>query len=142
MSTCTRTNTGAHTHEGEHLLNWFHTDHLGRPIVESVNDVLVHAYTEDDDIAEAVAVVRGLIDRARAEAKGNPKAYERGFAVSTDERAAIELVILDACEYMAINGYAEDESYPEDAALAQFFGDTGTIARECFAMIPGWFPAR
>ena len=33
------------------------------------------------------------------------------------------------------------DSYPEDSALARFLGDTGGVARECFAAIPGWFPA-
>jgi hypothetical protein len=142
MSNCSRTNTGTTDHDGPHLLNWFHTDHRGRPIVESVNDVLVHAYTEDADIAEAVAVVRGLVDRARAEFRGNRKAYEAGFAVNTAEREAIELAVGDACDYMATNSYGNDDSYPEDAALARFLGDTGAVARECFAAIPGWFPAR
>jgi hypothetical protein len=142
MSSCSRTNAGTATHDGPHLLNWFHTDHRGRPIVESVNDVLVHAYTEDGDIAEAVAVVRGLVDRARAEFKRNPRAYEDGFAVTTAEREAIELAVGDACDYMATNNYANDDSYPEDSALARFLGDTGGVARECFAAIPGWFPAR
>jgi hypothetical protein len=43
---------------------------------------------------------------------------------------------------MTTNNYANDDSYPEDAALARFLGDTGAVARECFAAIPGWFPAR
>lgn len=138
---CSHTNVGPQAHDGAHLLNWFHNDHLDRPVFESVNDVLVHAYTEDDDIAEAVEVVRGLIDRARAERKATPKAYEHGFAVTDAEREAILLAVGDACEYMAVNGYADDESYPEDAALAQFFGPRGTIAVECFKLVPGWFPA-
>jgi NOL1/NOP2/fmu family ribosome biogenesis protein len=127
MSNCSRTNTGTTNHDGPHLLNWFHTDHRGRPIVESVNDVLVHAYEEDDDIAEAVAVVRGLVARARAEFRGNRKAYEAGFAVTTSEREAVELAVGDACDYMATNNYANDDSYPEDSALARFLGDTGGV---------------
>lgn len=139
MTSCSRTNTGPQSHDGAHVLNWFHTDHADRPIFESVSDVLVHAYEEDEDIAEAVEVVRDLVKRARAEY--GPKAYERGFEVTEAEREAIALAVGDACEYMAINNYADDESFPEDAALARFFGPTGTIATECFKMIPGWFPA-
>lgn len=136
---CSHTTLGPQAHDGAHLLNWFHEGIAGRPVFEAVNDVLVHAYEEDPDIAEAVEVVRGLIARARAEY--TPTAYRSGFAVNAAERDMIILAVGDACEYMAINNYADDESYPEDAALAQFFGDRGTIATECFALIPGWFPA-
>jgi NOL1/NOP2/fmu family ribosome biogenesis protein len=86
--------------------------------------------------------VRILVERARAEFRGNRKAYEAGFAVTTTEREAVELAVGDACDYMTTNNYANDDSYPEDAALARFLGDTGAVARECFAAIPGWFPAR
>ncbi len=137
MTNCNRTNTGAHEHDGAHLLNWFCTDHLNRPLYESVNDVLIHAYEPDDDIAEACAVVRTAIARARAEHKVTPKAYEVGFAVTTAERDAILLAVDDACDYMAVNRYEDGDD--DDAALATFL-DGGAIAWECFKMIPGWFP--
>lgn len=140
MTNCSHTTLGPQAHEGAHVLNWFHEGLDGKPIFEAVNEVLVHAYEEDPDIEEAVAVVRDLVKRARAEY--TPTAYKSGFEVTAAERDMIILAVGDACEYMAINGYADDESFPEDAALAQFFRSNQAIATECFALIPGWFPAR
>lgn len=68
-------------------------------------------------------MVRGITDRNRA-ATGL-------IEVTDDELAAIKLAVADGCEYMAINNYADDDTFPEDAAAASVLKGGG-IAWICW----------
>jgi hypothetical protein len=80
-----------------------------RPITlwQHIEHALDHTDSENDEVQTAVGVVRGIIDRNRA-ATGL-------IEVTDDELAAIKLAVTDGCEYMAINNYADGDTFPEDA---------------------------
>ena len=113
-------------HTGPHRLAWEHgvdprlrTAKLWQHIEQAIH----HADTDNDEVQVAVVVVRGIIDRHR-----NTCGL---IDVDDDELAAIKLAVSDACEYMAINNYADDDSFPGDAAAAAVL-QSGEIAWVCW----------
>lgn len=113
-------------HSGSHLLAWEHgVDPRLRTITlwQHIELALDHTDTENDEVQAAVGVVREIIDRNRA-ATGL-------IEVTDDELAAIKLAVSDGCEYMAINNYADDASFPEDAAAAPVL-QSGHVAWICW----------
>lgn len=113
-------------HSGPHLMAWEHgvgPDLRTTTLWQHIAHALDHTDTENDEVQAAVAVVREIIDRNR-DATGL-------IEVSDDELAAIKLAVADGCEYMALNNYADDASFPEDAAAAAVL-QSGHIAWICW----------
>ncbi len=113
-------------HTGPHLMAWEHgVDPRLRTITlwQHIERALDHTDIDDDGVQAAVAVVRGVIDRNRA-ATGL-------IEVTDDELAAIKVAVHDACEYMALNNYADDDSFPEDSAAASVL-QRGGVAWICW----------
>lgn len=132
-------------HPGPHRLMWFHTwGPDGKRYLEYVEAALPSAGEEAidnpefDDIRAAMPTVRTVLERAKRQAAADELAYQTGLEVDDAELAAIRLVVEEACEYMAINRYDEEDD--EDAETAQALAD-GSVAYACLAGVPGWFKA-
>ena len=113
-------------HSGLHLMAWEHGVDPGLRTIklwQHIEHALDHIDPENDAVQTAAAVVRGVLDRNRT-ATGL-------IEVTDDELAAIKLAVADGCEYMAINNYADDDSYPEGAAAASVL-QNGGIAWICW----------
>lgn len=89
-------------HAGPHDLRWNLTvANTDMQVADAVRIALVHADADESDV--------GLVERV----------LDRGASkVDDEELAVIRRVLDDAAEYMAVNRYAADLSFPEDALAA------------------------
>ncbi len=97
------------------------------PLAEYVRHALHHTAADQARWEQALEVARAVLDRAdqlrttRTDWWASP--HGRDYEVEVDEPEWIALVeaLFDAAEYMAINDYANDHHFADDAAAAAVF---------------------